>query len=73
MTLREFRLGMSLSPLVICVHAVTVSGHLLQFPVPALHPSGPVVALLDQHLKESTLRLVDIKKLPQQQILKCLW
>lgn len=37
-------------PLIICVHAFTVSGHLLQFPVPALHPPAAVVALLDQHL-----------------------
>lgn len=44
-------------PLVVCVHAVTVSGHFLQFPVPALHPPGAIVALLDQHLRESTFRL----------------
>lgn len=39
-------------PLIIRVHALSVSGHLLQLPVPALHPPGAVVALLDQNLQQ---------------------
>lgn len=39
-------------PLVIRVHAFSVSGHLLQLPVPALHPPGAVVTLLNQNLQQ---------------------
>lgn len=54
-----------LLPLIICVHALAVSGHLLQLPVPSLHPPGAVVALLDQHLKQSMVMGAEIKTLQQ--------
>lgn len=43
-------------PLVIRVHAFSVSGHLLQLPVPALHPPGAVVTLLNQNLQQAHIR-----------------
>lgn len=54
-TAHSRKLSATLLPLIVGVHAVSVSGHLLQFPVPALHPPGAVVTLFDQHLQQKDI------------------